>query len=69
MISQYHSNMGNTGSYIVRKGNYKYVQFGHYLTAINNKTPYRPQLFDLENDPMKLMLFQEIVQIKCIHAE
>eukprot|EP01084_Bolivina_argentea_P062093 113537_1 len=51
MISQYHSNMGNTASYMVRKDKYKYVQFGHYLNAFNNRTLYRAQLFDLENDP------------------
>ena len=50
ITSQYHSASGNTGSFMVRKDNYKYIQFGHYLTS-TNKTLYKPQLFDLDTDP------------------
>ena len=48
VTSQYHSNMGNTGSFMVRKGDWKYIQFGHYLKAFEN---YEPQLFNLVQDP------------------
>ena len=50
IIASYFSTSGNTGSFMVRKDNYKYIQFGHYLTTVN-KTLYRPQLFDLDADP------------------
>ena len=51
ITSQYHSNMGNTGAFMVRSGKYKYITFGHYLKAYAN---YSAQLFDLENDPNEL---------------
>ena len=51
ITSQYHSNMGNTGAFMVRSGSYKYVQYGHYLATYAN---YTAQLFDLENDPNEL---------------
>ena len=50
IIAQYHSASGNTGTFMVVKDNYKYIQFGHYLTS-TNKTLYHPQLFDLDKDP------------------
>eukprot|EP01084_Bolivina_argentea_P020443 38010_1 len=51
ITSQYHSNQGNTGSFMVRKGKWKYIQFGHYLKAYSD---YKPQLFDVKNDPSEL---------------
>eukprot|EP01084_Bolivina_argentea_P192347 330242_1 len=51
ITSQYHSNMGNTGAFMVRSGKYKYIQYGHYLKAYQN---YTAQLFDLEKDPNEL---------------
>jgi len=51
VVSQYHSNMGNTGSFMLRKGNWKYVAFGTTLSAF---AEYKPQLFDVENDPEEL---------------
>ena len=51
VTSQYHSNMGNTGSFMVRKGKWKYIQFGHFLRAFAD---YQPQLFDLDADPLEL---------------
>ena len=47
VTSQYHSLKANTGSFMVRKGKWKYIQYGHYLNAFKN---YKPQLFDLDND-------------------
>merc|ERR1712013_551527 len=51
VTSQYHSNMGNTGSFMVRKDQWKYIQFGHFLRAFAN---YQPQLFDIDADPLEL---------------
>ena len=48
VTSQYHSNHANTGLFMVWKGKYKYIQYGHYLNAFKN---YKPQLFNLNNDP------------------
>lgn len=46
VFGEYHSNMANTGHFMIKKGNYKYVAFG--------RTPpyedYKPQLFDLSKD-------------------
>ena len=50
ITAQYHSASGNTGSFMVRKDKYKYIQFGHYLTSTNT-TLYHPQLFNLIADP------------------
>ena len=50
IVSQYHSNMGNTGSFMLRKGNYKYIAFGR--TAYDPS--YTPQLFDVVEDPEEL---------------
>jgi len=51
VTSQYHSNMGNTGSFMVRKAQWKYIQFGHFLEAFAD---YAPQLFDVDADPEEL---------------
>ena len=36
---------------MVRKGEWKYIQFGHYLSAY---TDYSAQLFNLSEDPDEL---------------
>ena len=41
VLSQYHAFASPTGGYMLRKGRYKY----HYYVG------YRPELYDLENDP------------------
>merc|ERR1712130_759121 len=51
ITSQYHSLKANTGSFMVRKDQWKYIQYGHYLSTFKN---YKPQLFDLENDPEEI---------------
>jgi arylsulfatase K len=51
VVSQYHSNMGNTGSFILRRGNYKYIAFGRKAYDPS----YTPQLFDVVNDPEELL--------------
>ena len=51
VTSQYHSKNANTGLFMVRKGKYKYIQYGHYLNAFKD---YKPQLFNLEDDPYEL---------------
>ena len=50
VVSQYHSNMGNTGSFMIRKGNYKYIAFGRKAFDPS----YTPQLFDVVEDPEEL---------------
>jgi arylsulfatase K len=43
-LSQYHSNMANTGAFMLRRGPWKYVAYAGY----------DPQLFNLEKDPDEL---------------
>ena len=44
VVSEYHATTSLAGGFMLRSGRYKYV---HYVM-------YRPQLFDLENDPEEL---------------
>merc|ERR1712154_258180 len=48
VTSQYHSSDANTGVFMVRKDEWKYLQYGHYLDAFQN---YSAQLFNLTADP------------------
>jgi len=48
VTAQYHSNMGNTGSFMVRWRQWKYIVFGTALSAFKD---YPAQLFDLDLDP------------------
>merc|ERR1719453_2764025 len=48
ITAQYHSNMGNTGSFMVRWKQWKYIVFGTTLKAFSG---YKPQLFDVDADP------------------
>ena len=50
VTAEYFSNMGNTGSFMVRSGNYKYIAFGRHAYDAT----YTPQLFDLQSDPEEL---------------
>lgn len=50
VVSQYHSNMGNTGSFMVRKGPWKYIRFGHTLSTFSPEK-YTPLLFNVDEDP------------------
>eukprot|EP00965_Chrysotila_dentata_P171555 5661582-Pleurochrysis_carterae.AAC.1 len=50
-VSQYHSNLGNTGTFCIVWRNYKYIAFGHGFRRIYGSGEYVPQLFDLEADP------------------
>ena len=42
--------MGNTGSFMLRKGNYKYIAFGRKAYDPS----YTPQLFNVVQDPEEL---------------
>ena len=53
IFAQYHSNMANTGSYMVRKGPWKYISFGHTLAAFSPKV-YTPLLLNVDEDPSEL---------------
>lgn len=57
VVSQYHSNMGNTGSFMIRYKNWKYIAFGNAIPSIFKD--YKPQLFDVDNDPREL---QDVAQ-------
>eukprot|EP01063_Lacrimia_lanifica_P011126 TRINITY_DN1790_c1_g1_i1.p1 TRINITY_DN1790_c1_g1~~TRINITY_DN1790_c1_g1_i1.p1 ORF type:complete len:577 (+),score=200.35 TRINITY_DN1790_c1_g1_i1:77-1807(+) len=50
LMAQYHSNMGNTGSFMYRSGPWKYVAFGRHAYDAT----YTPQLFNVEEDPEEL---------------
>ena len=52
VVSQYFSNMGNTGAWMIRRGSYKYNAFGQALSAF--KQGYSPQLFNIDEDPSEL---------------
>ena len=51
VTSQYHAEDANTGVFMVRKGDWKYLQYGHYLSAFRN---YSAQLFNVETDGAEL---------------
>merc|ERR1711871_497995 len=46
--------MGNTGSFMLRSGPYKYIAFGHALPQLFPKSAYTAQLFNVEDDPEEL---------------
>ena len=48
---QYHSNMANTGAFMLRHGSYKYIAFGTNLAPFAH---YAPLLFDVDADPDEL---------------
>ena len=58
VTSQYHSNMGNTGSFMIRQGRWKYIAFGQNGRRFNGSCghdcTYNPQLFDVLADPEEL---------------
>ena len=47
VIAQYHSTFSVTGSFMLRRGNYKLIAFGDAAT-------YPPLLFDVASDPYEL---------------
>ena len=51
IMSQYHSTLGNTGTFMIRRNEYKYIQFGHYLPTFMH---YQPMLYNVDNDPWEL---------------
>jgi arylsulfatase K len=53
VVSQFHSNLGNTGSFCIVHGTLKYITFG---TLSLNATfgGYQPQLFDVSLDPHEM---------------
>lgn len=54
VVAQYHSNMGNTGSFMIRKGPWKYIAFGNDPTGGGPINGYDPQLFNVQDDPSEL---------------
>ena len=50
VTAEYFSNMGNTGSFMVRSGSYKYIAFGRH----SYDPSYKPQLFNVMKDPEEL---------------
>lgn len=54
VAAQYHSNMGNTGSYMLRWRQWKYIAFGHTFETFSVGNGYTAQLFDVVADPDEL---------------
>ena len=54
VAAQYHSNMGNTGSYMVRWRNWKYIAFGSTFDMFSAANGYTAQLFDIAADPQEM---------------
>lgn len=58
VTAQYHSNMGNTGSFMLRQGPWKLITFGQNGARFNGSCgedcSYPPQLFNVESDPEEL---------------
>jgi arylsulfatase A-like enzyme len=57
IASEYHSNMGNTGSFMLRQGDYKYITYSPYFpgpAAPSPYTNYTSRLYDIKNDPFEL---------------
>ena len=58
VVAQYHSNMGNTGSFMLRQGKWKLITFGknggNFNGSCGAPCTYASQLFDVENDPEEL---------------
>ena len=52
VVSQYFSNMANTGCFMIRRGAYKYIAFGQALSTFQEG--YVAQLFNVDNDPQEL---------------
>jgi len=52
IVAMYMSNMANTNAFMIRKGAWKYVAYGQYGPSWYKA--YRPQLFNLEQDPFEL---------------
>lgn len=52
VVSQYASNMGNTGSFMIRQGSYKYIAFGKALFSWFSN--YTSMLFNVDEDPWEL---------------
>ena len=56
VVSQYHSNMINTGTFMLRTADgYKYLAFGTSPRGLETADAYPPQLFDVESDPDELV--------------
>ena len=50
VFGEYHSNMANTGHFMIKRGNYKYIAFGQTPPYEN----FKPQLFNLATDPEEI---------------
>ncbi|MCH7476908.1 MAG: hypothetical protein IIA14_02270 [SAR324 cluster bacterium] len=59
VFSEYHAANSTTATYLVRRGEFKYV---HYVK-------YRPQLFNLENDPEETEDLAERKEMQPLLAE
>ena len=52
VVAEYHSNMGNTGSFGIVRGDWKLITFGHTLPWFN-ATAYVPMLYNTRDDPLE----------------
>jgi len=55
VVAQYHSNMVNTGTFMLRTSDgFKYIAFGTSPLGLESAAQYPPQLFHVESDPDEL---------------
>jgi arylsulfatase A-like enzyme len=52
-VAEYHSNLANTGSFMIRRGQWKLITYGHTFSWFN-ATSFVDQLFDVDADPFEL---------------
>jgi arylsulfatase A-like enzyme len=53
IVSEYHSNLANTGSFMIRSGQWKLITYGHTFSWFNSSA-FVDQLFDVDADPFEL---------------
>ena len=55
VVSQYHSNMANTGTFMLRTADgFKYIAYGTSPLGLQRAADFPPQLFHVESDPDEL---------------
>lgn len=54
-FAEYHSNLGSTGSFMIRRGEWKLIAFATTTFTWFNATAYVPQLFNIDLDPLEMV--------------
>lgn len=53
VVSEYHSDKGSTGAFMIRQGDFKLITFGHAFPWFNASS-FPDQLFNLAEDPFEM---------------